>query len=493
MKHLVLDMRPTSVISTRPSLTEVARRTRRRQRLVLVCVLLISDALAIAVALWLAWYIRIGSGWFYYGADTNLALYGGAALLALLLDLVIFALIGLYRYDILLGGTQEYSAVFRGASYGVIALIVVSFILHNQPLSRGWLLLVWGFSFLFVGVSRFFWRRIFQWLRRTKGWLIAPALIVGVSQHGRAIAEQLLDQNAGLDIIGFVDEFLPVGAQVMKGLSVMGTPHQIHELARRYGIEQVILISNAVTWETFQEIMQHAGYVNGYQLHLSPGFYEILTTNVRVTDKAFVPLLQVEQARIVGVDWLLKTTLDYVVGSALFLITLPLMALISLAIMIIDGRPVFVRHEVLGQGGRSFRTIKFRTNLLGTTYRRLSSVLPPEIAHNPQLSSRIGRFLYRTGLDKLPQLIDVLRGHLSLVGPRTGSTDANEHASHWDPNFLTVKPGWTGPWAVGGARSLEDEKRLTLYYIRNWTIWLDLQILYQTMKMAITRRSRTSQ
>ncbi len=492
MERLVYEIRSSVGVLPGSSVVEMQRRKRRLQRGVLIGTLVLSDALAVSLALLLAWYIRIGSGWIPYRASVDFDLYRRTIWMAVVLDLLIFALSGLYDYDSLLGGTQEYSAAFRGCSYGVIALIVVSFFFHSQPLSRGWLLLSWVISLLFVGGSRFLWRRVFQWLRRARGWLVSPTLIVGVSEHGRAIARQLLSQNAGVRIVGFVDEFLSVGTQVMDGIFVLGTPRQVHELALRHGVEQVILLSNAVTWETFQEIIQQTGYSNGYQLHLSPGFYEILTANVRVTDKAFVPLLRVEQARIVGVDWMLKTALDYTLGGVLFLTMLPLMALIAAAILLADGRPIFVRHRVLGLGGKPFRTIKFRTDLLGATYRRLGMILPPEIVANPRLSSRVGRFLYRTGLDKLPQLFDVLWGHLSLVGPRTSTVEEARETSRWHPSFLTVKPGWTGPWAVGGAQTLEDEKRLTLYYIRNWTIWLDLRILYQTVKLAVRRRSRIS-
>jgi lipopolysaccharide/colanic/teichoic acid biosynthesis glycosyltransferase len=93
-------------------------------------------------------------------------------------------------------------------------------------------------------------------------------------------------------------------------------------------------------------------------------------------------------------------------------------------------------------------------------------------------------------LDKLPQLLDVIRGDLSLVGPRTISDEDRGIYQKYLPMLVSVKPGWTGPWAVSGARSLDDEMRLNMYYIRNWTIWLDLQILVRTIRLVITRRSR---
>jgi lipopolysaccharide/colanic/teichoic acid biosynthesis glycosyltransferase len=117
-------------------------------------------------------------------------------------------------------------------------------------------------------------------------------------------------------------------------------------------------------------------------------------------------------------------------------------------------------------------------------------VLPKEITENPHLGSRIGRFLYRTGLDKLPQLWDVLAGRMSLVGPRLISPGQEQALRPWLPNLLTVKPGWVGPWAVNGARTQQEEIRLDLYYVRNWTIWFDLQILFRAARLVLTAGSR---
>ena len=466
------------------------KRAHRQQRLVMVATLALSDALLISLSLWLSWYLRLESGLLAYNAPTEPERYRQVALLAAFLFVLIFAAIGLYNPHNLLGGPQEYSLVMRGCSYGILALIVVSFIQHSQPLSRGWLLLNWALTIGTVGAARFTLRRMFFWLRSRFDWFITPTLIVGVSEHGQALARQLHGQSAGIRIVGFVDEFLPPGTPVVDDLTVLGTPGQIHQLSAAHAVEQIILLSNAVTWETFQEIMKTACQINGYEMHLSPGFYEIVTANVQVTHKAFVPLLRVDQARITGLDKILKLLLDYTLGPLLALVALIPAILIAAAIFLTDGRPIFVRHRVPGLGGTPFLTLKFRTGLLGTINRRLGQPFPEGILDNPGHGFRVGYFLYRTGLDKLPQLFDVLRGKMSLVGSRTTSLDSKERGRTLHPSLLTVKPGWTGPWAVGGARTPEDEQRLTLYYIRNWTIWLDLQILFQTFKLALLRKSR---
>jgi exopolysaccharide production protein ExoY len=164
---------------------------------------------------------------------------------------------------------------------------------------------------------------------------------------------------------------------------------------------------------------------------------------------------------------------------------LPLMGITALALRLTTRGPLIERHRVLAWGGGEFTTWKFHTGLGETAKPPLprplalaagGQAMPSAVQHVTGVQS----FLYDSGLDKLPQLLNILRGEMSWVGPRTVSVGQVELHSPWLPNLLTVKPGITGPWAVGWKRSLDDEMRVTMVYIRNWTIWLDLQILAQT-------------
>jgi lipopolysaccharide/colanic/teichoic acid biosynthesis glycosyltransferase len=198
-----------------------------------------------------------------------------------------------------------------------------------------------------------------------------------------------------------------------------------------------------------------------------------------------VPLLLVNRERITGPDKVLKSGLDYGLALANVIIAAPLMALLALALRVSTHGPVIERHRVLACGGGEFTTWKFHTGLSETPRPWFAHPLTlagggQVIAAAASQASGFQRFLYNTGLDKMPQLLNILRGEMSWVGPRTVSLGQVEIHSPWLPNLLTVKPGITGPWAVGGERTLDDEMRLTMVYIRNWTIWLDLQILAQT-------------
>jgi len=202
---------------------------------------------------------------------------------------------------------------------------------------------------------------------------------------------------------------------------------------------------------------------------------------VKVDHSTFVPLLTVERVRITGIDAVLKNLLDYGLGLVTFVLTLPIVAVIALAVWKVQGRPILDRHLVHGLGGKAFFTLKFRTGLLGRARRSLAHQLPAKLEEAPYVT-RLGTFLFRTGLDKLPQLLNVLGGKMSLVGPRAISDTNSAAYGPWLFSMLTVKPGMTGPWAVNRVPTLQDEIRSTLYYIRNWTIWLDFQILFWTLR-----------
>jgi lipopolysaccharide/colanic/teichoic acid biosynthesis glycosyltransferase len=169
----------------------------------------------------------------------------------------------------------------------------------------------------------------------------------------------------------------------------------------------------------------------------------------------------VDSARLSGFDGLLKALLDYGAGLSLTVLTLPLLALVWVT-RLGRGGPAFVTHHYLGLGGRTFTASTFAAHPHG----RLAA----------------------TGLDRLPLLARVLSGHMSLVGPRPIQSDQRHRYGRWLPSLASVKPGVTGPWAVVPVAAQEEEMRAALYYIRNWTIWLDLQVLAQTVLVTLRRR-----
>ncbi len=451
-----------------------SRLTYDRQWAILIGVLVILDALVVYTSLNLAYVVRISSGLLAYSASHDPVAYRWFTVVSLPAWLIICALFGLYRRDNLLGGLLEYRQAFGACTAGTMAIIVVTFFWRNEmEISRGWLLLAWGLACSLLIAERFLVRRVAYLLRR-RGWLTARVLIAGANDQGCAIARQWLrNPISGMAVVGFVDDFKPVGAPVADGLRVLGRPSDLDAIVHRTGAQEVVVVSNAVAWETFEEVIGRATARNGYTVRLSPGFYETLATGVAVTNKTFVPLLTVEQARLVGLDTVLKRLLDYGLAAPLTLLAIPLLALIALGLRLSRPGPVLDRHLALGQGGAAFTMYKFRTHP------------PPPFPRREGgpggLGPRLEQFLARSGLDKLPQLFNVLAGQMSIVGPRPRVLGAVDDAPHIAPNFQAVRPGIIGPWIVSTTWVSGDEAQDELYYVRNWTIWLDLQILTQTV------------
>jgi lipopolysaccharide/colanic/teichoic acid biosynthesis glycosyltransferase len=444
------------------------------ERRLLVILLIIQDSLMVAAALWLAFVVRIQSGLLYYGAPYDPQVYATMVLVSVLGWLLIFASLRLYDPAILLGGPTEYGQVVKGCSFGALALVAISFFWREPfTLSRLWLLFSWAFSIVLVGGGRFLFRRFAFWLRRRYGMFVTRVLIVGNNEQGKALARQW-SRAPGYEVVGFVDDFLPAGTQVTQSLYVLGPPRFLGRIAREKAVDEVVVVPNAVAWETFDEVIRQSAQQNGYGVKLAPGFYGTLTTGVEVVNRGFVPLLAVQQTRITGLDSFLKTLLDYVGGCLALVCCTPLMLLVALGLKLTaPRRPLFVFPRVYGRGGGLFTTWKFDVAEDG----------------DDSLGARFRRFLYSAGLDKLPQLANVLAGQMSLVGPRTISEVEAPHFRRWLSNLLTVKPGITGVWAISDQSSIEDQVRAKMYYIRNWTIWLDLQVLFHTM-LRVLRKER---
>lgn len=434
----------------------------------LTLLLLILDTLAIFAALVAAFFVRYNLPWLplVERIEPITARYQFIIPLAVPLWLVLFAFNRLYDTRFLLIGLEEYRRAIIACSMGILVLIVLSFAEPNVSISRSWLAFSWVFSILFVSILRFAVRRLIRFLRRHDHFL-SRAIIVGANEQAIAIARQLEPASeSGVRVVGFVDDFLPPATPVLDELRVLARPSALAQLVAEHGASEAIVVQGAVAWESFMEIItRSSSSLSGVDIKLSPGFYELMATGVRVSNDGFVPLLALEKNRITGLDARMKNLLDYSVSLTALVLTSPLLGLATLAVKSSSAGPIFDRYQNLGAGHQPYTTWKFRT-------RR-------DATHD----HTFGRLIYRSGIDKLPQFWSVLRGDMSLVGPRPIPVERADIYQEWLPTLLSVKPGLTGPWVVGGAdaATLDAEIRLDLYYIRSWTIWLDLQIILQTV------------
>jgi lipopolysaccharide/colanic/teichoic acid biosynthesis glycosyltransferase len=422
----------------------------------------------------------------------------------------------------------------------------------NLDISRGWLIFVFLLSVVLVIGERFIMRRVVYALRR-QGRLQRRVVIVGANEEGQAVAQQIRDlPSTGLKIVGYIGRRLSDRRRSEKakrqhalahesalaalanqardmplempadGLTnselverrqeeelekekkldfpVLGFVEDLPDLVALYNIDEVIIAQTAITRNQLLATYKAFGDLGGVPMWLSPGMYDILTTGASIKEAGFVPLISLNRLRITGFDLLLKTLVDYV----LIILSSPMWLLVMFAIAIRMKResngPVMHRRLVVGQDGRMFYAYKFRTMVVNgdevlAQALAADSKLREEWDQNQKLKddprvTHMGDLLRRTSLDELPQIFNVLRGQMSLVGPRMIAKDELQRYGKWDLNLLTVKPGITGPWQVQGRSELPYKERvqLSMNYIRNYTVWKDIEILWQTVWVVFRRK-----
>lgn len=313
---------------------------------------------------------------------------------------------------------------------------------------------------------------------------------MGANSEGRSLAEQLLSWNtSGLAIIGFIDDKGEATQPLGHYPPILGALNELGRIIKEQQIEEVIIATSSISREGILSIIKHYGFNDHINIRLSSGLYEIITTGLTVKEFAYVPLVGINKVRLTGEDKALKLLLDYFITLPGLILALPVFFIIALGIKIDSQGPIIYRRRVMGVNGRQFDAFKFRTMYINgdeilAKYPEMQAELAEnhKLKNNPRLT-RIGRILRKTSLDEIPQLFNVLKREMSLVGPRMITPEEVTKYNQWGINLLTVQPGITGLWQVSGRSDIpyEERIRLDMQYIRNWSIWLDLQILWQTI------------
>ena len=457
--------------------------------------LIINDAVMMFLAFRLAYITRFKLAIPIFRLDVvpPEPFYTSLMLFLVPLWLGIFYLLSLYNRQYLLGGIEEYSRVFRAITASMLLVIIAGFLRPEFIIARGWLILSWGFAFFGTSLGRFLLRRVIYALRE-HGYFLSMALIVGANAEGRSLADQLRRwRKSGLYILGFVDNKSEVTTPVLHFPPILGSINNIDEIITQNGVEELILATSALSRDEILSIFNRYGVSSEVNLRLSSGLYEIITTGLQVKEMAFVPLVVVNKVRLTGLDRVMKLIMDYGLTIPGAVLVSPLLLALGCLVKLDSPGPVLHRRKVMGVNGKQFEAFKFRTMYInGEEILSHYPQLQTELARNQKLKddpriTRIGKFLRRFSLDELPQIFNVLKHDMSLVGPRMISPEEMKLYNQWGLNLLTVRPGITGLWQVSGRSDVLYEQRvqLDMQYIRNWSIWLDIQILIRTIPVVI--------
>lgn len=346
-------------------------------------------------------------------------------------------------------------------------------------------------QFLLFGVLNFTLLAVAHVARRLHSWNHPPwsVVIVGTTTAGCAVAKQLRmnGPGSGVRVVGFVDENLPAGSNV-EGLPVLGPSHLLSRLITEYRLTEVVLALPRHAYAQLLELVQ-ALEPFPVQISLVPDVLDLAWFTTRVEDLNGVPLLRLRHSPLDdSFNRALKRLMDLIIGSLTLVVTAPLMLLIGVLIRLDSPGPALIKQERIGEGGRPFGMYKFRTMYVDAPQQPPSGV--PHKRRNDPRVTRLGRWLRRFSLDELPQLFNVLKGEMSLVGPRPELPWLVERYQPWQRRRFAAPPGMTGWWQINGRseRPMHEHVEDDLYYIRNYSLWLDIFILLRTIPAVIKGR-----
>lgn len=428
--------------------------------------LLAGDLLMLAGALALG--LALDRSLFDPSSPTAAGVAFAAVLPPLLITLFVFN--RLYDSDTLFAGHSEYAAVVKGSATGGALLLIAAF-LSDQPVSRGNLVLPVLFSVPFVIGWRFMVRRLVFRLHEA-GLFVRKWLIVGADQHSAAVALHLnAPKSKGIRVVGFLDDYRPLGSRVTDGLSVLGDPRSAFKVAREQGASAIVIVPHAIGWESYRDLLEMATENEKIRIKVAPGLQHLVLMGAQMTDSSFLPIVRLQPLRITGLNAVLKRSLDYVGSLLLLVVTGPIVALGWLASRLDGGGPVLLRQAVIGRKKRPFTLL---------TIAAPCGPPPPRLL--PGLAWACRKRISSGRLAKLPNVLNVLGGHMSLVGPRA-LPEMERLKEDWMRNLLLVRPGLTGPAAGSfGREGLEEQTLKDVAYVRNYSLWLDLRLLFASFK-----------
>ncbi len=470
------------VVERKPMQLQSARRIALR---------VLIDALAVMVALFGASIVR------FEILDSSPALqngwtYAGLTLVSTPVWLTLFWIYGLYEPRQVLSPVNEFKQVFHGVVAGTVLLLITDSFL-NMNLARGWALLAMVSGFVFVGGERLAVRKTLHFLRR-RGGDATRTLVLGANHEGRTVARTLEREGwLGYEIVGFLDDDRPVGDQIGDGRTVVGSIGDVKRVISELRVNLILIAATAFETPKLNKVFWELQDCD-VDMQITSGTVDLIASRMTVQSVAGVPLLYVRRTGISRLQQIMKRTLDIVGSLGLIVVLSPLLAGIAIWIRRDSKGPAIFKQVRSGRGGKTFVCWKFRTMVMDAESKlgeleHLSEGpgLLFKLKEDPRVTT-VGRWLRRYSLDELAQLINVLRGEMSLVGPRPALPSEVEQYDDWVRNRLRVKPGMTGLWQVSGRAetSFDDYVRYDLFYIQNWSLSLDLWILWRTLRAVLS-------
>jgi len=447
----------------------------------------IFDSIAIVLAATIGFVLR----WTIpYNLDISDLTYVYFALVVVVSWVVALVVRGAYDTRVLGAGSEEFKRVVT-ASAGLFSVVAIVAFALKLDLSRGFVLITFVAGLVLLLVERWSLR---AWLRheRRYGNYLHRTMVIGLGERQSAIVDMLdRDPVAGFTVVDVTNE-------PDVNYSEQQLVNWLDEVMARIALHDVDTVAVAGTPLLGQSLIRRLSWrLEGPRIDLlvAPTLGDFVGPRVTMRMQADLPLIHLDEPQLTGSKRAVKRALDLIFGLLLFLVFLPFMAVAAVGVLVSSRGPIFYKHHRIGRGGTVINVVKFRTMYVGSDEQRTDVIGMPDenissrYRNDPRITP-FGRILRRWSIDEMPQIIHVLGGTMSLVGPRPVLLDEIPLFGDADHRRHLTKPGLTGLWQVSGRKAVDwDERmRMDLDYVEHWSPALDLVIVGKTVKVVLTGR-----
>ena len=441
--------------------------------------LIIVDVVALSFIWREAWSLRFSLSSHFHDPINEFSNYSRALPSLLLLWLVVLAFFKLYMHQGKISSLNQVGDIIKAS----LALLVITLAMAHLTRKRFDLgTSVIGFSaagmMIYLYLSRTALRFVKQKLRE-QGIGLTRTAIIGAGETGRRVALRIKNHpEVGYELIGFIDRRAAELGEKVAGIPVIGDCSNLVDLLLRYRIAEVFLAIPTLSQNEAFGLVVQCEAANVHFKIVKNDLLQVITDRVKIDDIGDFPVILLREGRLTPMDEFVKRTMDLLATIPALILCSPIFLAIAALIKFNSKGPVIFSHDRVGKDGKIFRLYKFRTMYTKTN--------PYAVAPGDQSDPRItlvGRFLRKTSLDELPQLWNVIKGDMSLVGPRPEMPFIVEQYEPWQRRRLDVPQGITGLWQIAGRKQLPLHFNLEydFYYIRNWSLLLDIVILLRTI------------
>ncbi|MCX7878340.1 MAG: undecaprenyl-phosphate glucose phosphotransferase [Ignavibacteria bacterium] len=440
--------------------------------------------LSFLIAYWIRFYFEPFLNYFpFQGEVPPLSGYIKLALMVIPVWILIFQSRKMYRLRRVVFIFDEFFLITKLVTFGIVFSFGLIFFYRVFPYSRLVFVLIWGISIILITAGRYLVLKFEKTLyNRNKG--LKDAIIAGNNQTAADIYDRLSEHKyAGFNIIGYVTDN-EKGNSYLEGRRHLGSFSEMSEIVKRYNVETVLVSLPSSEHDKLYDLMKSCEGEN-VEFLMVPDFLDVITSSVRVQEIDGIPFLKIKSIPMNIWNRILKRTFDFIFSLMILIILSPLLITIAILVKITSRGPVFYKQERVSMTGRKFNMIKFRSMVQDAEKHTGAVYVRKE---DPRYTP-IGKFLRKYSLDELPQFINVLKGDMSIVGPRPEREYFINLFRDQIPKYLErhrIKCGITGWAQVNGLRGSETsiEKRIEydIYYIEHWSIIFDLKIIIKTIK-----------